>query len=95
MYIHNTTSIAFISYNFFFLVGVEVWHDRNGKFSEYCRVSFVTLRKLSAPANDDEMTKTHHALLKELREISQVGEKPNTSFSILMIRGLRFVLQQI
>lgn len=63
-----------------------------GKILEF---SLVTLQKLSAPAKDDEMKTTHHKLLKELEEISQAGDKSNASFALSIIKGLRFVLQQI
>jgi hypothetical protein len=66
--------------------------DYFGRILEY---ALLTLQKLSAPANDDEMKTSHHELLKELEEISQIGEKSTASFALLMIRGLRFVLQQI
>lgn len=64
-------------------------------FQRILEFSLVNLQKLSAPANDDEMKENHHKLLKELGELSQVGENSSASFAILMIRGLRFVLQQI
>ncbi|XP_059459896.1 uncharacterized protein LOC132189258 isoform X2 [Corylus avellana] len=64
-------------------------------FGRILEFALLTLQKLSAPANDDEIKTTHHMLLKELEEISQSGEKSNASFALLMIRGLRFVLQQI
>ncbi|KAK9271264.1 hypothetical protein L1049_026854 [Liquidambar formosana] len=63
-----------------------------GKILEF---ALVTLHKLSAPANDDELKTTHHMLLKELEDISQAEDKSNASFALLMIKGLRFVLQQI
>lgn len=63
-----------------------------GRILDY---ALVTLQKLSAPANDDAMKTTHQKLLIELGEISQVGEKSKASLALLMIKGLRFVLQQI
>lgn len=63
-----------------------------GRILDY---ALVTLQKLSAPANDDAMKTTHQKLLIELAEISQVGEKSKASLALLMIKGLRFVLQQI
>jgi len=61
--------------------------DYFGRILEY---ALLTLQKLSAPANDDEMKTSHHELLKELEEISQIGEKSTASFALLMIRGLRY-----
>ncbi|KAF6139367.1 hypothetical protein GIB67_026209 [Kingdonia uniflora] len=54
-----------------------------------------TLQKLSAPANEDEMTKAHEKLMDELREISRAVDTSNGSFIIAMIKSLRFVLDQI
>ncbi|XP_059630976.1 uncharacterized protein LOC132273883 [Cornus florida] len=66
--------------------------DYLGKILEF---ALLTLEKLSASANEDEMKKTHHMLLQELREISPAGDNSNDSFALLMMKGLRFVLQQI
>ncbi|KAK8558569.1 hypothetical protein V6N13_098221 [Hibiscus sabdariffa] len=54
-----------------------------------------TLQKLSSPANDDEMKAANQRLLKELAEICEAKEKPNHSPALAMIKGLRFVLEQI
>ncbi|KAF8404280.1 hypothetical protein HHK36_009162 [Tetracentron sinense] len=66
--------------------------DYLGKILEY---ALVTLQKLSAPVNDDEIKKTHQKLLTELGEISHAGDGSNASFFIAIIKGLRFVLEQI
>lgn len=50
-----------------------------------------TLRKLSAPAKEDEMKVAHQNLLRELVEVSQ----SQSLFAIALVKGLRFVLQQI
>ncbi|OVA10934.1 T-complex 11 [Macleaya cordata] len=63
-----------------------------GKILEF---ALVTLQKLSAPANEDEMMKTHKKLMNELGEISLGGDNSNASFVIATIKGLRFVLEQI
>ncbi|GMH00350.1 hypothetical protein Nepgr_002189 [Nepenthes gracilis] len=63
-----------------------------GKILEF---SLVTLEKLCAPANDDEMKANHRILMKELVEISRSGNNSGASFAITIIKGLRFVLQQI
>lgn len=53
------------------------------------------LRKLSAPANEDEMNNAHKKLLSELADIAQSSDKLNGSFAIATIKALRFVLEQI
>lgn len=63
-----------------------------GRILEY---SLVTLQKLSAPANEDEMKKNHKNLLNELSEMAQADEKLKRSFVIAVVKGLRFVLEQI
>lgn len=60
-----------------------------GKLLEY---ALVTLQKLSAPANDAEMKASHLNLLKE---VSQSGDNTNSSFATAVIKGLRFVLNEI
>lgn len=60
-----------------------------GKLLEY---ALVTLQKLSAPANDVEMKASHLNLLKE---VSQFGDNTNSSFATAVIKGLRFVLNEI
>ncbi|GLU02940.1 hypothetical protein SLE2022_201700 [Rubroshorea leprosula] len=54
-----------------------------------------TLQKLSSPANDNQMRAQHQALLRELAEICQAGDESNHSSAVAMIKGLRFVLEQI
>lgn len=66
--------------------------DYLGRILEY---ALVMLQKLSAPANEDEMRKTHKKLLSELADIAQSSDKQNGSFVIATIKGLRFVLEQI
>lgn len=66
--------------------------DYLGKILEF---ALVTLRKLSAPANDDEMKATHHKFLKELGEILQAEDESKTSHALAITKGLRFVLQLI
>ncbi|KAI3990907.1 hypothetical protein MKX01_026091 [Papaver californicum] len=63
-----------------------------GKILEF---ALVTLQKLSAPANEDEMMDTHKKLMNELGEISQAGNNSNISFVNATVKGLRFVLEQI
>ncbi|KAJ4964336.1 hypothetical protein NE237_024275 [Protea cynaroides] len=61
-----------------------------GKILEY---ALVTLQKLSASATEEEIKKTHNKLLNELGEIAQAAEK--SKFILAIIKGLRFVLEQI
>ncbi|MBA0739086.1 hypothetical protein Gogos_012384, partial [Gossypium gossypioides] len=57
--------------------------------------ALITLQKLSAPANDDEMKAANQRLLKELAEICEAREHSENSPALAMIKGLRFVLEQI
>lgn len=52
------------------------------------------LQKLSAPAAEEEMKKTHEELLSELAAIPHSGGKSNSSI-IATVKGLRFVLDEI
>ncbi|WCJ44190.1 T-complex protein 11 [Euphorbia peplus] len=54
-----------------------------------------TLQKLSAPVNDEETKSSHTKLLRELGEISKSGETSIASLSLSVIKGLRFVLEEI
>ncbi|WOL00886.1 hypothetical protein Cni_G09599 [Canna indica] len=63
-----------------------------GRILEY---TLLMLQKLSAPANEDEMRKTHQNFLRQLAEITQTDDVPNHSCVIATIKGLRFVLDQI
>ncbi|XP_050375565.1 uncharacterized protein LOC126793164 isoform X2 [Argentina anserina] len=66
--------------------------DYLGRILEF---SMVTLQRLSAPAKDDEMTATLQSLRNELDEICNARDQTNCSGVIAMIKGLRFVLEQI
>ncbi|XP_039035197.1 uncharacterized protein LOC120171587 isoform X2 [Hibiscus syriacus] len=57
--------------------------------------ALVTLQKLSSPSNDDEIKAANQRLLKELAEICEAGETSENSPSLAMIKGIRFVLEQI
>ncbi|KAF3444466.1 hypothetical protein FNV43_RR14158 [Rhamnella rubrinervis] len=57
--------------------------------------ALITLQKLSSPVNDDEMKTTHQRLMKELADICQVRDESDHSSVIAMVKGLRFVLEQI
>lgn len=65
--------------------------DYLGRILEF---AMVTLQRLSAPANENELKATHKNLLEELNEISQAADS-DASFAVVMIKGLRVVLQQI
>lgn len=66
-----------------------------GYFKELLDFSLVTLQKLSAPAKEKEMEASYQKLMEELGDVTRSGEKSNSSFALLMVRGLRFVLHQI
>ncbi|XP_074273348.1 uncharacterized protein LOC141596963 [Silene latifolia] len=63
-----------------------------GKIMEY---ALITLQKLSAPANDDEMKNAHQNLLVDLRQMSLTEEDSDSSAAVAVVKGLRFVLKQI
>lgn len=65
--------------------------DYFGKILEF---ALAILRKLAAPANEDDLKTTHYKFLKELGEILQ-AEESKTSRALAMTKGLHFVLQQI
>ncbi|KAM7252377.1 hypothetical protein ACFE04_024260 [Oxalis oulophora] len=66
--------------------------DYLGKILEF---SLATLQKLSSPANDDEMKATHMKLLTDLSELCQSEDESSRSPVFAMVKGLRFVLEQI
>ncbi|KAM0940788.1 putative T-complex 11 protein [Dioscorea sansibarensis] len=66
--------------------------DYLGRILEY---ALRMLQKLSAPAAEDEMKKTHKELLSELAAIPRSGGESNSSFIIATVKGLRFVLDEI
>ncbi|KAJ7968051.1 T-complex 11 [Quillaja saponaria] len=66
--------------------------DYLGKILEF---SLVTLQKLSAPVNDELMKGTRQKLLLELSELCRSGDDPHHSCLIALVKGLRFVLEQI
>jgi hypothetical protein len=53
------------------------------------------LQKLSSPAHEDEMKALHQKMLKELAQTCQTEDESKYSHIATMIKGLRFVLQQI
>ena len=66
--------------------------DYLGKILEF---SLVSLRKLSSPANEEITKATHQKLFSELREICQSRDESNNSCVIALVKGLKFVLEQI
>lgn len=63
-----------------------------GRVLEY---ALRTLQKLSAEAKEVEMKKAHDKLLLELAAIAHSENKEKNSFVIAVVRGLRFVLEEI
>lgn len=57
--------------------------------------ALITLQKLSAAAHEDELKETHNNLLKELAELCYDGDGSNYSHVIALVKGLRFILEQI
>ncbi|KAL4279481.1 hypothetical protein GQ457_03G002880 [Hibiscus cannabinus] len=57
--------------------------------------ALITLQKLSSPAYDDEIKTANQRLLNELAEICEARETSDNSPALAMIKGLRFVLEQI
>ncbi|KAG8044071.1 hypothetical protein GUJ93_ZPchr0451g33621 [Zizania palustris] len=57
--------------------------------------SLDVVRKLSAPAKEDVMKKSHAKLLNELAASSGVNDNDIRSSVIAVIRGLRFTLEEI
>ncbi|KAM6556094.1 hypothetical protein CsatB_003113 [Cannabis sativa] len=66
--------------------------DYFGKVLEF---ALGTLRKLSAPAKEDDMKTIHYQFLKELGDILQAEDKSKASCALAITKGLRFVMQQI
>ncbi|ONK57648.1 uncharacterized protein A4U43_C09F2650 [Asparagus officinalis] len=63
-----------------------------GRILEY---ALHMLQKLSAEAKEVEMKKTHDKLLMELASIAHSDDREKNSFVIAVIKGLRFVLEEI
>ncbi|KAH7432918.1 hypothetical protein KP509_07G046100 [Ceratopteris richardii] len=52
--------------------------------------------KLGAPARDDDAKTSHCSLVQELSQISsEMGEKSRKSFALALVKGLRFILEQV
>ncbi|KAJ1419984.1 T-complex 11 [Sesbania bispinosa] len=66
--------------------------DYLGKILQF---SLVSLQKLSAPANEEIMKATHRTLFSELSEICQSKDDSNNSCVVALVKGLKFVLEQI
>ncbi|KAK4405041.1 hypothetical protein Sango_0510600 [Sesamum angolense] len=63
-----------------------------GRILEY---ALTTLRKLSAPAYEDELKKKHQQFMKDLAETCWASGSSENSQVITLIKGLRYVLEQI
>ncbi|RLM73182.1 uncharacterized protein C2845_PM15G08960 [Panicum miliaceum] len=59
------------------------------------RYSLDMVRKLSAAAKEDELKKSHDKLLSELAASSEVNDSGINSFVVAVIKGLRFILEEI
>jgi len=59
------------------------------------RYSLDMVRKLSAAAKEDEMKQSHDKLLSELAASSEVNDSGINSFVVAVIKGLRFILEEI
>uniref|UniRef100_A0A1J3K9W5 T-complex protein 11-like protein 1 n=1 Tax=Noccaea caerulescens TaxID=107243 RepID=A0A1J3K9W5_NOCCA len=66
-----------------------------GYLGNILEFSLGILLKLSAPASEEEIRSTHQKLMTELGEIVPTEGQSKSSYAILMVKGLRFVLQQI
>lgn len=55
--------------------------------------TLVTLQKLSSPAKEDELKANSQKLFRELADICRDGSE--NSFILALVRGLRFVLEEI
>ncbi|GJS23453.1 T-complex protein 11 [Tanacetum coccineum] len=62
-----------------------------GKIMEF---ALVSLQKLSAPANENNLKDAHQKVLRELADIRRT-DNSNHSHAIALVKGLRFVLKQI
>ncbi|GFQ04502.1 T-complex protein 11 homolog [Phtheirospermum japonicum] len=66
--------------------------DYLGKILEY---ALITLRKLSAPAYEDELKEKHKQFMKDLADTCRASIGLQSSQVVALIKGLRFVLEQI
>jgi hypothetical protein len=53
------------------------------------------LRQLGSCANEDTTKEAHQKLLSELAEISQSTNQTKSSFVFVIVKGLRFTLEEI
>ncbi|XP_047339067.1 uncharacterized protein LOC124942580 [Impatiens glandulifera] len=63
-----------------------------GRILDY---ALTVLRKLAAPANENDLKVAHQKVLNELAEICQSGDGTKNLHVIALVKGLRFVLEQI
>ncbi|KAL8540703.1 hypothetical protein ACS0TY_002076 [Phlomoides rotata] len=66
--------------------------DFLGKILDY---ALTTLRKLSAPAYENELNLKHQRFMKDLAEACWSSDSSENSHVIALIKGVRFVLEQI
>ncbi|MBD4019142.1 hypothetical protein GUI04_08955, partial [Xanthomonas citri pv. citri] len=62
-----------------------------GKIMEF---ALISLQKLSSPANENNLKEAHQKVLTELSNICQKDHSTH-SHAIALVKGLRFVLEQI
>ncbi|KAJ8759319.1 hypothetical protein K2173_006839 [Erythroxylum novogranatense] len=56
--------------------------------------ALITLRKLSAPANDEAMIELHNKILRELGEVPLPGDESKVSYVLSIIKGLHFTCRR-
>ncbi|KAL6560701.1 hypothetical protein OROGR_004260 [Orobanche gracilis] len=66
--------------------------DYLGKILEY---ALITLRRLSAPAYEDELKEKHQKFMRDLAETCRVSIGSQKLQVAALVKGLRFVLEQI
>ncbi|KAJ9552328.1 hypothetical protein OSB04_016373 [Centaurea solstitialis] len=57
--------------------------------------ALVSLQKLSAVAHENRLKESHKKVVLELAELCQAGDGSNLSHAVALVKGLRFVLEQI
>lgn len=57
--------------------------------------SLDKLRRLSSPANEDEMKKSHKKLLAELIDDPEPNDRGPNAFVVSIIKGLRFIMEEL
>jgi hypothetical protein len=88
-----------LTYEIFLFFSIEKVLESGPQDAQYLgqilQYSLGMVRKLSATAKEDEMKKSHDKLLSELAASSEVDGNGISSFVIVVIKGLRFILEEI